>query len=147
MSSGSEAIQNLQNAIKEIKTQVGKKAGKKLESQLPRLVENAMNQFYMAYNPFVYIRTYDLFSGVVSSFSSNVTDTYISWKVSSDNISQHSHDSGGYIFQGAFMQGIHGTSEIAVSTPPWMLYEEEAQELYEKYANDEIKKILSKYGV
>ena len=143
----STAIRKIKNAIKEIKKEVPIRAAKRLEKQMPKLVENAMNQFYLSYSPTVYKRTYGLHRGIINGFSTRISKEGFYITFSSDFIPDHLHDSGEYIFMGAFMQGIHGTTEVCVSTPPWMIFEDNAIELYEQYANEEVDKVLKKYDV
>ena len=90
------------------------KAGKRLVKEIPKYVDNAMNQFYLAYNPEVYVRTYGLYSGVTSGIKTNLSQKYLSITVTSDNVPNHDHDSGEYIFMGGFQHGIHGESAICV---------------------------------
>lgn len=133
---------------KQIKEKVEKeapiKAGKRLVKEIPKYVDNAMNQFYLAYNPEVYVRTYGLYSGVTSGIKTNLSQKYLSITVTSDNVPNHDHDSGEYIFIGGFQHGIHGESAICVSTPPWMIYMEDIEDRYPELFKEEAEKIINK---
>jgi len=136
------AIQAIRQAIQDIRTVAPIKAGKRLEKEVPEIVDKAIALFYSSYSPKKYKRTFDFWSGVLTGISCRVESDGFYFSVSSDYIPDHLHDSGEYIFMGAFEQGIHGTSAIAVTTPPWKIYEKEISERYEEIVNEEIDKIL-----
>lgn len=130
---------------KEIKKKAPIQAGKRLAKEAPKIIENAMNQFYLAYNPETYNRTYGLFDGVISGINCRTEGSTFIISVTSDFIPDHLHDSGDYIFMGAFEQGIHGNSSIFISTPPWMYYEDDLRERYDELVYEEVQKIIGKY--
>lgn len=130
---------------KKVEKEAPMKAGKRLEKEIPKYVENAMNQFYLAYNPDVYVRLkYGLGAGVRDGIKTTLSQNYLTITVTSDHIPDHKHDSGEYIFMGGFERGIHGTSAICVSTPPWMLYMEDIEERYSELFREEAEKIINK---
>lgn len=139
-----EVFENMKQAIVEIKEKVPQRAGERLAKEVPHVIERAMTEFYFSYAPEKYNRTLGLYNGISDGVFCSIDRNKFELTVSSDMIPDHKHDSGEYIFNGAFEQGIHGTSEIFVSTPPWKIYEPKLEKMYENFIENELDKILSK---
>lgn len=77
----------------------------------------AIQQFYEAYTPKVYERMHS-FDYVCSPFMHPEKDGYVVGIRVLEGVAAGHKDPDEYVFHGVMWMGVHGTSEIAVSTPP-----------------------------
>ena len=144
----------LEECIGEIETI--KNFFKRLEKELPQKMANdyskhaisfatqAIYDFYYSYDPFKYKRTGNLLN-LSNGININLNNKSIEVEFSTDYMNDYKHDSAEYVSTGAFQYGIHGTSEIYVSSPtPIEIFKEKSYQFLTDQYEFEIENVLKK---
>ena len=116
-------LKDLKAKIEKLAEQAASKAMEKVVVQIEQdaylAYDMIINDFYNDYNPRSYRRGYNLFSGKETYSTSNGTNGKATIIISPDYMGDCYEDSNGtgYVFDGAYMHGFHGTSQQLIMSP------------------------------
>lgn len=122
MSSLAGAIESALQSKKAIAEKAVRKRAREIFNECVDLGEFAISQFYRAYQPNYYQRTHS-FDDVFLPYMEKTTDgdmpAYYVGIRAIEGIASGHKDPDEYVFHGVVDMGVHGTSDIFVSNPPW----------------------------
>lgn len=119
MSSGIKSA--IENALKKKAEQIIGKRANEIYDECVELGDYAISQFYASYDPKEYIRMHsfdDICMPFKSKFSTNGLPDYVVGLRVLEGVAGGHKDPDEYVFHGVMEMGVHGTSQIARTTPP-----------------------------
>lgn len=137
-------LEDILECLQKIKTELPKKVINQYANHMQTFVTQAIDDFYLSYDPIRYKRTGNLlnFANGANIYTHNHS---IKVDFSSEYMNDYKHDSSDYVSTGAFQYGIHGTSEIYVSSPtPIEIFKEKSYQFLTEQFEYEIEKAINK---
>lgn len=108
----------LKTKMEKVLERVVEKRANEIYSECVELSETAITQFYNAYSPIYYHRMYS-FLDVCSPFKKKLAKAKYEVGIRVlEGVAGGHKDPDEYVFHGVMEMGVHGTSQIAISTPP-----------------------------
>lgn len=108
----------LKKRLEKILEQKVKERAEEIFAECIEIGELAITQFYNAYSPTTYGRMYS-FLNVCAPFKNKISNTKYEVGIRIlEGVAGGHKDPDEYVFHGVMEMGVHGTSQIAVSTPP-----------------------------